>query len=86
MDHLDGGDESATRVPPPAKEATTEENAGIGIVFQIARDGGWYIKKMDPDGAAAECNILQEGDWLCPPPPSHVFSLLGRARQALTRD
>jgi len=63
MDHLDGGDERAARASPPAKEGT-EKQAGIGIVFQIARDGGWYIKSMDPDGAAADCKILQQGDCL----------------------
>lgn len=41
-----------------------ESLAGIGVVFQIAPDGGFYIKSMSPDGAAAESGILREGDCL----------------------
>ncbi len=37
---------------------------GVGIVFQIAKDGCLYIQKMSPEGAAAQCGILEEGDCL----------------------
>ncbi len=37
---------------------------GVGIVFQIARDGCLYIQKMSEDGAASQCGILEEGDCL----------------------
>jgi C-terminal processing protease CtpA/Prc len=37
---------------------------GVGIVFQIAKDGCLYIQKMSEDGAASQCGILEEGDCL----------------------
>uniref|UniRef100_A0A7S0I3G7 PDZ domain-containing protein n=1 Tax=Hanusia phi TaxID=3032 RepID=A0A7S0I3G7_9CRYP len=40
------------------------DQAGIGIVFQIAPDGGFYIKSMEVGGSADECGLLEEGDCL----------------------
>ena len=66
MDHLDGTDERAVRpeLPQAVEEDPLAQKSGIGIIFQIGRDGGWYIKSLDPDGAAVECGILQQGDCL----------------------
>ena len=38
--------------------------AGIGIVFQLAPDGGLYIKSMSEGGAAHHSGILEQGDCL----------------------
>ena len=38
--------------------------AGIGIVFQLAPDGGLYIKSMSEGGAAQHSGILEQGDCL----------------------
>ena len=46
-----------------SSEAAADQ-AGIGIVFQIAPDGGFYIKSMELGGSADECGLLEEGDCL----------------------
>ena len=38
--------------------------SGIGIVFSIGPDKGFYIKSMMPGSAAHDCGILCEGDCL----------------------
>ena len=38
--------------------------SGIGIVFSIGPDKGFYIKSMTPGSAAHDCGILCEGDCL----------------------
>lgn len=38
--------------------------SGIGIVFSIGPDKGFYIKSMLPGSAAHDCGILCEGDCL----------------------
>eukprot|EP00286_Rhodomonas_abbreviata_P017372 CAMPEP_0181337962 /NCGR_PEP_ID=MMETSP1101-20121128/28351_1 /TAXON_ID=46948 /ORGANISM="Rhodomonas abbreviata, Strain Caron Lab Isolate" /LENGTH=374 /DNA_ID=CAMNT_0023448597 /DNA_START=94 /DNA_END=1215 /DNA_ORIENTATION=- len=55
---------SAESDTSPAAAAKKRPLAGIGVVFQIAPDGGFYIKHMSPDGAAIESGILREGDCL----------------------
>lgn len=47
------------RVPCWQKK-NSENLAGIGIIFQLAPDGGLYIKSMSPDGAAHDSGILQQ--------------------------
>ena len=42
------------------KKKNSENLAGIGIIFQLAPDGGLYIKSMSPDGAAHDSGILQQ--------------------------
>ncbi len=44
----------------PAKSAL----AGIGVIFSIGPDKGFYIKSMMPGSAAHDCGILCEGDCL----------------------
>jgi len=56
-----GFDASRTASSPAMAE---DKSCGIGIVFQLAGDSGLYIQKMDPEGAAAQCGILEEGDCL----------------------
>lgn len=59
---------------PAGKEPAGKElMAGIGIVFQLAPDGGLYIKSMSPDGAAHESGILQQGDCLMSVDGVNVF-------------
>ena len=42
------------------QKKNSENLAGIGIIFQLAPDGGLYIKSMSPDGAAHDSGILQQ--------------------------
>ncbi len=56
-----------------ASPAGKEPLAGIGIIFQLAPDGGLYIKSMPPDGAAHESGILQQGDCLMSVDGVNVF-------------
>jgi len=64
-----GKEVSDTTHASPGKE----QLAGIGIVFQLAPDGGLYIKNMSPDGAAHESGILQQGDCLISVDSVNVF-------------
>jgi C-terminal processing protease CtpA/Prc len=38
--------------------------SGIGVVFSVGPDKGFYIKNMTPGGAAYDSGILREGDML----------------------
>jgi C-terminal processing protease CtpA/Prc len=53
---------------PAAQDAIAEPSksalAGIGVIFSIGPDKGFYIKSMMPGSAAHDCGILCEGDCL----------------------
>ena len=67
-------DAASPDTSPAGKEPAGKElMAGIGIVFQLAPDGGLYIKSMSPDGAAHESGILQQGDCLMSVDGVNVF-------------
>jgi C-terminal processing protease CtpA/Prc len=75
----DGRKSTGSDGDSPGKEvsdtthASPGKLAGIGIVFQLAPDGGLYIKNMSPDGAAHESGILQQGDCLISVDSVNVF-------------
>ena len=57
------------------EEQTDPESklAGIGIVFSIGPDQGFYIKSMMTGSAAEDCGILSEGDCLVAVDGKEIF-------------